>query len=67
VIAFRDNSFANPEGLVRYIAQQGSLAKVRPDMTVVFMDDFATPADRMRGTASILRDLVDLTRRRKAA
>ncbi len=67
VIAFRDNSFANPEGLVRYVSDQGSLARVRPDMSIVFIDDFDTPADRMKGTAAILRDLVRLTERKKAA
>ena len=30
IVSFRDNSFANPTGLVRYIAEQASFAKVRP-------------------------------------
>ena len=46
--------FANPEGLVRYIAEQGSFAKVRPDMRVVFSRDFEDTADRLKGTSVIL-------------
>ena len=40
IIGFRANSFANPQGLVRYIAKQGSDAKVRPDMKIVFLGDY---------------------------
>ena len=29
IVAFRDNAFANPQGLVRYVAEQGTFAKVR--------------------------------------
>ncbi|WP_245423994.1 transcription-repair coupling factor [Methylovirgula sp. 4M-Z18] len=67
VIAFRDNSFANPQGLVRYVAQQGSLAKVRPDMSIFFMDDFATADARLAGVQVILRALVGLAEVKKAA
>ena len=58
IVAFRDNSFANPDGLIRYVAEQGSLAKVRPDMKIVFMGDHERPRDRLRASRSILRDLV---------
>jgi transcription-repair coupling factor (superfamily II helicase) len=60
IIAFRDNSFANPDGLIRYVAQQGSLAKVRPDMKIVFIGDYEMPKDRLVASRSILRDLVAL-------
>ena len=40
VLSFRDNTFANPEGLVAYIREEGPAAKVRPDMKVVFFDDW---------------------------
>jgi len=57
VIAFRNNVFANPEGLIHYIAEQGSLARVRPDQRVVISRDWATPEDRLKGTAVILSRL----------
>ena len=31
VLAFRDNTFANPEGLIAFISKQGAAARVRPD------------------------------------
>ena len=67
IVAFRDNSFANPEGLVQYVAKQGSLAKVRPDMRVVFIDDFQTAEQRLKGTRRLLTDLVRVAERKKAA
>ncbi len=67
IVAFRDNSFANPQGLVRFIAEQGSEAKVRPDMRIVFIRDFGTPAARLEGTRQILRTLVAIAEKKKAA
>ena len=67
VLAFRDNSFADPEALVRFIREQGPRARVRPDMRVVFFEDWKRPEDRLKGTAAILRRLVGLAERAKAA
>jgi len=67
VIAFRDNAFANPEGLIAYIRDQGPGARVRPDMKVVFFDDWRGPEQRLKGTALILRRLVAIAERAKAA
>ena len=54
VIAFRDNRFANPAGLMGWIAREGSLAKVRPDQKVVVMRDWDDPAKRLKGTAALM-------------
>ncbi|MDJ1156878.1 transcription-repair coupling factor [Chelatococcus sp. SYSU_G07232] len=67
IVAFRNNEFANPAGLVAYVAEQGTLAKVRPDMRIVFIDDFDKPEQRLRGTTAILRNLVRIAERKKAA
>ncbi|MGL4287478.1 MAG: transcription-repair coupling factor [Phreatobacter sp.] len=67
VLSFRDQKFANPAGLVRYIGEQGSLAKVRPDQKIVFIRDWPKPDDRLRGAAVILRNLVKIAETRKAA
>ena len=66
IINFRDNSFANPDGLIRYIGQYGSLAKVRPDMRIVFMDDYEKPAQRLKASQSLLRDLVRIAEEKKS-
>ncbi|WP_166295630.1 transcription-repair coupling factor [Bradyrhizobium sp. 2S1] len=67
VIAFRDNSFAHPERLVSFIRQHGQAAKVRPDMKVVFFQEWDTPEERLAGTTEILRQLANLAESKKAA
>ncbi|GIQ77819.1 transcription-repair-coupling factor [Bradyrhizobium sp. RD5-C2] len=67
VIAFRDNSFAHPERLVTFIRQHGQAAKVRPDMKVVFFQEWDTPEERLAGTTEILRQLANLAENKKAA
>ncbi len=58
VLSFRDNTFANPEGLISYIAKHAVGAKVRPDMRVVFFDEWDTADERIKGAEEILRALV---------
>src|SRR5262245_3857353 len=67
VLSFRDNMFANPEGLVAYIREEGPAAKVRPDMRVVFFEDWQQPEQRLKGTSLVLRRLVTIAERKKAA
>lgn len=67
IVAFRGNEFSNPEGLVSYVAKIGTLAKVRPDMRLVFIDDFETAEQRLKGTRRLLTDLVRIAERKKAA
>ncbi|MFN3855635.1 MAG: transcription-repair coupling factor [Phreatobacter sp.] len=67
VIAFRDQKFANPAGLVAYLGEQGSLAKVRPDQKIVFIRNWPKADDRLKGAAVILRNLVKIAETRKAA
>ncbi len=67
VLSFRDDRFANPEGLVAFIREQGPAARVRPDMKVVLFEDWARPEDRLKGTAELLQRLVAIAERAKAA
>jgi transcription-repair coupling factor (superfamily II helicase) len=67
VLAFRDNVFANPEGLIAYINKHPEGARVRPDMKVVFFDEWDTAPARLKGAAGILRSLVQIAERAKAA
>jgi len=60
VLSFRDNIFNNPEGLIAYIAKHPEGARVRPDMKVVFFDEWETPPARLKGTAGILRTLAGI-------
>ncbi len=67
VLAFRDNIFSNPDGLIAYIAKHPVGARVRPDMKVVFFDEWETPTERLKGATEILRSLVAIAERAKAA
>ncbi len=67
VLSFRDDAFAQPQALVNYIRDQGPAARVRPDMKVVFFDDWERPEARLKGTAKVLRQLVRLAEPAKAA
>jgi transcription-repair coupling factor (superfamily II helicase) len=67
VMSFRDNSFANPEGLIAFIGKQGAAARVRPDMKVVLFYDWEKPAQRLHGTTAVLRNLVRIAEQAKAA
>jgi transcription-repair coupling factor (superfamily II helicase) len=66
VISFRDDTFADPAGLVFYIRKQGVGARVRPDMKVVFFDDWEEPVDRLKGATAILRDLAAIAGKKAA-
>lgn len=68
IVAFRDNSYANPEGLVAYVAEQGAAAaKVRPDMKLVFVREMEKPETRLKVTTRLMRDLARIAERKKAA
>ena len=66
VLSFRDNSFANPAGLISYVTEQASFAKVRPDMKIVFVRDVGTPDERIKASTIILRDLVRIAEKKAA-
>ena len=59
-VAFRKGVFSNPPALVQWISGQGTLAKLRPDMSLVLMREWAGPAQRLKGTRLLLQNLVKL-------
>ena len=73
VLSFRDNIFANPDGLIAYIREQGSTVRMRNDpkdakgQQLVFFDDWERPEHRLKGTTAILRKLASIAAPAKAA
>ncbi len=57
VVTFRDNDFANPAGLVAYIAQQSGTVKLRPDHKLVYRRDWSDPNKRAVGVRRFMRNL----------
>ncbi|MGD9740790.1 MAG: transcription-repair coupling factor [Bauldia sp.] len=66
-IALRANTFPNPAGLVRWITEQGSLAKIRPDQKIVVIRDWEQPEKRLGGVAVLMTQLARLAESAKAA
>lgn len=60
LISFRNSEFANPAGLVSYIAEQGVLAKIRPDQKIVLSRDWEKTDKRLKGAATIMTKLARL-------
>jgi transcription-repair coupling factor (superfamily II helicase) len=59
-ITLRNGIFPNPAKLVEWIGTQGKLAKLRPDMKLVIIRDWDTPAQRLKGTRNLMQVLVKL-------
>ncbi len=62
-LAFRDNSFANPGGLVKWVTAQ-PLARVRPDMRIVVSGDFEALKDRLAGALATMREIAKIAGRK---
>ena len=60
VINFRNKTFSNPAGLVKFIGEQGSLARIRPDHSIVFMRDWPNADKRLAGSAVVMTQLARL-------
>ncbi|MEO1252983.1 MAG: transcription-repair coupling factor [Pseudomonadota bacterium] len=60
VISFRNDEFANPAGLIAYIASSPYDMKVRPDQKVVFRQDWPGESMRLKGArraAALIADI----------
>ena len=66
VIQFREKQFSDPVGLVKFVGEQGSQAKIRPDQSIVFIRDWATPDKRLSGSAIVMTQLARLAQKAAA-
>jgi transcription-repair coupling factor (superfamily II helicase) len=57
ILAFRNNHFANPEGLIAFIQKEGSGVKLRPDHKLVYYAEWETPEERLHGARDLLKQL----------
>ena len=64
VFKFHNAQFANPAGLIQFINEQGNLAKLRPDHTLVLKRDWPEARDRLKGTHVLLQQLGRVADRR---
>ncbi len=57
VVAFRNDAFANPAGLVQFVQKRSSDWRVRPDHKVVVKGEFETPETRLAAAEKIAGQL----------
>ncbi|MGI9524184.1 MAG: transcription-repair coupling factor [Hyphomicrobiaceae bacterium] len=62
-IRFRNDTFANPEGLIRFIQRRGAGAKLHADHRLVCGGEWTKDADRVSGVRDIVRELAKLASR----
>ncbi|EJF77989.1 transcription-repair coupling factor [Candidatus Bartonella washoeensis Sb944nv] len=62
VIQFRNNYFANSMALVQWVGKQGSMAKIRPDQSIVLIRDWSTIDERLVGAATVMTQLAEMAR-----
>jgi transcription-repair coupling factor (superfamily II helicase) len=67
VIAFRNKSFANPEGLIDFIREEGHRVKLQPDHRLIYYANWPAPEDRLAGTRELLKHLVKIAQAVKQA
>ncbi len=59
-VAFHNNHFANPAGLITFIQKQAGEVKLRPDHTLVYRRAWDSEEARVRGVRLMLDELVKL-------
>ncbi len=60
VIAFRNKTFANPEGLIAFIRDEGKKVKLQPDHRLIYYGNWQTPEERLAGARELLKRLVKI-------
>jgi len=60
VLAFHENSFAKPERLVGWIAQNSGRIRLRPDHHIVVSDATTSPNERLKQVRTLIDELAKL-------
>ncbi len=60
VISFHNNTFKNPEGLITFISRNPINIKIRGDQKLVFMHEWNSTSERVRGVRNSLDKIISL-------
>ncbi|MGH1418321.1 MAG: transcription-repair coupling factor [Hyphomicrobiaceae bacterium] len=60
VMAFHENKFANPEGLVQFMQKSNGRVKMQADHKLVAKGDWDQPEMRLKGVRQVIRDLAKI-------
>jgi len=67
LVGFRHKKFGNPQGLVKFMHEQGSNVKLQPDHKLVFRADWEDGVERLKGTRALARELADIAEGKEPA
>ncbi len=67
VVAFRNKTFANPQGLVKFMHDKGAAVKLQPDHKLVFKADWEDGVERLKGTRALVRELALIAEHKEPA
>ncbi|MGO9483381.1 MAG: transcription-repair coupling factor [Rhodomicrobium sp.] len=67
VITFRNKRFANPQGLVKFMYDNGAAVKLQADHKLVFRAEWEEGLERLRGARALVRELADVAERKEPA
>ena len=59
-IAFHNNTFPNPAGLIAYISSQMGTIRIRPDQKLIVMRPWEKVTDRLTGIRNIIKKLSEI-------
>ena len=62
MVGFRNDTFANPQGLLAFIQKNNVVWRLRPDQKVLIKGEWDTPLDRLAAAEKILRELANLAK-----
>ncbi len=67
VLAFRNNSFANPDALLEHVSKSAGTLRLRPDMTLVKKADWGQIGARIDGARNLVRELAAMAEAARAS
>ena len=67
LIAFRNKKFANPQGLVKFMHENGAAVKLQPDHKLVFRAGWEDGIERLKGARALVRELAHIAERKEPA
>lgn len=60
VLTLRNSEFPNPAGLVKLVSDPANQVRIKPDQKLVFVRNWPTPEQRLKGAAAILAKMAKL-------
>jgi transcription-repair coupling factor (superfamily II helicase) len=60
VIGFHNKTFANPDGLIAFICDEGNKVKLQPDHRLIYYGNWQTSEERLEGARELLKRLVKI-------